>query len=418
MSTSRQASPRQLETLDRHLWFAVDPAIRFVLRTPCASSGEGMTTLERYWLLPTSGQPRILVPAASSAATAGSLLNFRALRTPRTRVARTTLGMLARSGAPIGRRLLHVECPTSNTAAPHSLPTRAIAGALGRDEVYAAVGIRDGENGKATLQLVDRDGAPVGYAKLGWDAMTDEYVRTEAATLSSLTTEAHIVRAPAVMANLEYAGHPIVVTEPLPLDVRAVRARVPPPTAREYLSLCPLVRHAPVATTRHVRSLRARLDQLSGPLVAGPAGHARQLLDLATLTDVDVPVAARWHGDFAPWNCARDKRGVLWVWDWESSETDAVAGLDALHWSFSQRRLQVSDLSDICIDRCITDSQEHLAALAITRNMWRAVAQVYVVAVIERACAIAAVQGSWQRSWIRADQLEALARQLIERPVE
>ena len=72
--------------------------------------------------------------------------------------------------------------------------------------------------------------------------------------------------------------------------------------------------------------------------MAAPVAAAHALLDaLAGATDT-LPVTSRWHGDLTWWNRARDDAGQLWVWDWESSEEDAVAGLDALHWAFSARR--------------------------------------------------------------------------------
>ena len=266
--------PAPLADLTRQLWFAVDPSIQFRLR-PLRSAGQsGEVVLERYWLLPTPGRARLLLPAANRRVTAGSANNYRRLRSPRERTARATIGAIARSGSPIGLQLLHLEAPAANAAASRTLPTSAIAAALGRTEVYAAVGIRTGANAKATLQLVDASGTPVGYAKLGWNPTTDEYVSTEAAALAAVSIGNATARAPGVLASFEYAGHPVVVTEPLPFDVRSVEGRVAPPTSAELHALCPIVRNGLPVSSEHLQGLRRRLRSITDPLATAPAGHA------------------------------------------------------------------------------------------------------------------------------------------------
>jgi hypothetical protein len=175
--------------------------------------------------------------------------------------------------------------------------------------------------------------------------------------------------------------------------------------------LCPVHRQATLAATSHVAALRERLARYDHPLVREPAGRALQLLDGLTHVADEVPVSTRWHGDFTPWNCARTAGGTLWVWDWESSEPDAAAGLDALHWSYSIRRRRVDDLADIMLRDCLEDARHHLVAAGVPRRAWASVAAVYVVTMIERACGLAAENGGWERVWIQPDELVALAAQ-------
>jgi hypothetical protein len=404
--------PAPLTPLARQLWFAVDPSIQFRIGPLHRTGPTERVVLERYWLLPTPSRARLLLPAANRRVTAGSADNYRRLRSPRERAARGALGTIGRLGSPIGLQLMHIETSAAAASAASTLPTSAIAAALGRSAVYAAVGIRTGANAKATLQLVDADGQPVGYAKLGWNPITDEYVRTEAAALSAVTDRDAAARAPGVLATFEYAGHPVVVTEPLPADVRSVEGRVTPPTSVELHALCPIVRHGSPASTGQLQALRRRLSNIEDPLASTPAGLALDLLASAAAVEVDLPVAARWHGDLTPWNCARDGNGVFWAWDWESSERDALAGLDALHWAYSVERQRGVDLAHITIDDCLGAASPHLVAAGVPRAHWRTLARVYVATTIERACSLALASNSWERVWISPAQLTSLAHQL------
>lgn len=362
-------------------------------------------------MLPTPRHARLLLPDAGREATLGAATNYRRLRPVRERTVRRGLGALARRGAPLSPTVLQIDVPTAQGGVAHTLPTRAIAATLGQRELHASVGVRPGANGKATLQLVHPDGRPAGYAKLGWNDTTDGYVRTEADALSALSLVDGRVRAPRVLAAFEYAEHPVLVTEPLPEDVRALRGGVAGPTPAELYALCPVIRTDLPAATHHLEALRDRLDALAGPLVARTAARGLHLVDTVAAVRTELPVAARWHGDFTPWNCARDGSGALWTWDWESSEADAVAGLDALHWAFSERRERTHDLADITIADCIADAAQHLVAAGVPRDHWRTIAQVYVATVIDRACGLALASGGWGRVWIQPQQLASLADQ-------
>ena len=113
---------------------------------------------------------------------------------------------------------------------------------------------------------------------------------------------------------------------------------------------------------------------------------------------------ARWHGDLTPWNCARDSSGQLWAWDWESCEVDAVAGLDALHWEFSVLR-ESGPVDAISLATCLERARHHLTAAGHGRTTHGVVAAVHALTMVERAAALAAREGSWQRVWVPPAQL-------------
>lgn len=368
--------------------------------------------VERYWAVPDLAHARILIPRGNARVTAGALTNYRGLRFPTTNLIRAGAGSLARLGLPLSRRTVAVQVRGDSAAVREALPLTLLARELGVPRVHASIGIRTGDNRKATLALVDGRGRPLGYAKFGWDAVTDGFVATEARALSKFGGLPGPARAPAALARFDYHGHPVVVTQPLPLDVRGAMNRVAAPTSQEVFFLTPVCRRAAPRDTEHLAQVAARLASLATDPVSGPvAVRARSLLERITDVDDPVPVTERWHGDLTPWNRARERDGQLWVWDWENCEEDAVAGLDPLHWAFSRRRLTNAHLDPDALADCLGDASRHLAAAGVRREAWPVIAGIYALVVLERACALAAHHRSWHSVWIGSGALLALLGQ-------
>ena len=124
-----------------------------------------------------------------------------------------------------------------------------------------------------------------------------------------------------------------------------------------------------------------------------------------------APVSERWHGDLTWWNRARDRDGQLWVWDWENSEEDTIAGLDALHWAFSEQRSPSAKLLRLDLSACLSEARPHLTAAGLSHDQGSVVAAVYTLVVVERACGLAAHHADWGRVWIAPDELLTLTGQ-------
>ena len=371
---------------------------------------------ESYWVVPSAADPRLLVPAGPPAATAGALANYRRLRTPLRRHVRTAGAVASRAGIPSGRDRLVVQVRSDARNAAARLPLRVLADALGRSRLYAALGIRTGANRKATLQLVGPGGEPAGYAKLAWSKATRRLVETETAALRRPPDGDAAVHAPALLAAGDIGEQPYLVTAPLPLSTRSPRRDDPVPAPLELAALGTPHRLDTVARTGQFTALARRVAELPAArhdlcaLVRELAGR------LEAATD-EVPVTDRWHGDLVPWNTARDADGALWCWDWESSEPDAVAGLDAVHWAVSQQRLRPDGIDADTLGRALERCRVQLWAAGLARRSWPLVATVYALTTAERACALAA-DGGWSSVWIDEDRLCRLlgsARGMLER---
>ncbi|QDH11054.1 hypothetical protein FE634_21925 [Nocardioides dongxiaopingii] len=392
------------------------------LRVTREAAGGEWQDVERYWLVPSATRARLLLPAAARAVTAGACLNYRGLRPRHVNLARAGLGAAARAGAPLSLHTVAVQVRRSRPTVAGRLPLASVGATLGVGEVFASLGVRSGANRKATLSLVDSTGGPVGYAKVGWNELTDGFVTTESRVLRALDGGASQVRTPHVLADVDVDGHAVVVTEPLPEDVRSITSTTHWPTAQELYALTPVHRRARLADTDHARALGQRLAGRRAGSSDRPTtellGRAERLLAELGALPGQLPVARRWHGDLTPWNAARDRSGRLWIWDWETAEDDVLAGLDAFHWMFSVERLRAGSMTGIGLDACLDRALPHLVAAGLSRSQTPVVAAVYSVVVVERAATLAALAGGWERVWCGVDELDSLldrARALLGR---
>ncbi|KRE78533.1 hypothetical protein [Arthrobacter sp. Soil763] len=410
-----------LDSLVEQLWHHPVSAgqVRVVLNP---APDDGWREVESYWVLPNASRARLLVPLATPRVTAASLLQYRSLRRGKVNTARILLGSLARLGLrPVQDRLSVQERVVPLPGARLALPLAAVAarlqgggttaeedapaaGRAGR-QLFASIGIREGDNRKPTLQLVDGAGKPAGYAKLAWNESSSEFIRTEIGALSAVGGSAGAVRAPTLLAVGTRSAFPYLVTEPLPLDVRAVRGRVKGPTPQELFALCPVSRVDRLSSTGHYQALGRRLAALDPAAEPQLAQALDRLAELLRERDPLLPVAERWHGDLVPWNTARDAAGLLWCWDWESCEPDAVAGLDAVHWMFSVRRERGDGPMATNLLRAMTDAGSFFEAAGLSREVWPVVAGVYAMVVAERAWTLAVRNGGWASSWITVPEL-------------
>lgn len=399
-----------LEMLAEQLWLpGVQDDVRLLTDpAPEALRDPGWVTREQYEVIGGLRRPRLMLPVGPARVRHAALTQYRGLRPRTANAVRALLGAASSTGVPLARTRLAVQVRAGSAA---ELPLDALARELGSGPLHATFGVRTGANRKATLQLLSSDGTPLGYAKLGWRQTADEYVRCEAAALAAVGGREASMRAPALLASLEQGGRPVVVVAPLPTTVRGVRGDVAAPSARELFALAPVARVERPSSTAHLTALAQRLDDLRGaehpPAVAALLSGATALLRRILDDEREIPVQARWHGDLTPWNCAREPGGQLWAWDWESSETDVVAGLDAVHWHFSVLR-ESGRLASLSLAECLVAARPHLHAAGTPTSAHGLVGAVYLLTVVERAATLARREGGWERVWITPQRLAEL----------
>ena len=368
---------------------------------------DGWHDVETYLALPSVASATMLLPTTSRTLLAHSLLNFRRLRERRPRAQRALLGWSATAGLPLPFPTIRVQARAPRGERP-DLPTEQVARALGLPRVHASLGVRTGANRKTTLQLVDDAGSPVGFAKVAWDPASAVAVTREADVLADLAGGTDDLRTPRLLARGSWHGHPYLVSEPLPPSSRRPDPALLP-SAQELFALCPIGRHDVLDRTGQLTALRSRIESLRGA-----TAETALLAELTTLldrvADVDVPVAARWHGDLTAWNCARDEHDRLWCWDWESTEPDAAAGLDAVHWAATNLTLRGRRYGAALLTEAADAAAAALTAAGHSPAGRAAVPVLYVATLVERAVALAVGNGGWDDGWLsRSEALELVA---------
>ncbi len=277
-------------------------------------------------LYPPKGTPRLLVPLRPRRAAASSVQHYTTPSSVRDR------GLL-RFGAALAR--LGVADLAPRMVALNGLEALAahLSDVLGEE---LAVGVHLGPpraNRKPVLQLMDRQGRPVAYAKLGINQLTCDRVRAEADALHQIARAAPTgLVIPAIVADGVWEGLDYVVMRPVPTwsltpASAEVRAR-----ALDGLVAAFDQGRSTLAEATWWRRTMADLD-----VCQDNRETARLRLAAAVIVaryGQEVVESGAGHGDWTPWNmCPR--LGTLAVWDWERFSVDVPRGWDELHFAIA-----------------------------------------------------------------------------------
>ncbi|MCP4959416.1 MAG: sulfotransferase [Actinomycetia bacterium] len=303
---------------------------------------QGHVELERFTVYPSASQPRMLISGASR------VVRTAVLRRAASRNEASFLKALTRQVSASAARLgidhlalgpdLVLSAPVDEAAErseyrePRIL-TEYLETAIDDHELCIAVSLGPlRPNRKPVLQLMDRSGALVAYAKIGWDSSTREMVESEAATLANL--DAHVFRdltIPKLLHFSRWRDLSVLITAPLTNDgPSAPSSSLVLSGLVEVASLTPPEPHA-LADAPWTRRQIARAEALGGP-----GAELVETIERCVSAHGDRVVAfGTSHGDWSPWNMRRLGRR-LGVWDWERSSTDAPIGLDLVHYHFQR----------------------------------------------------------------------------------
>lgn len=326
MTTAEVPTQRHDEPVDALAW------LRRALWSPDADVDlvpvDGDDPRATWLARPAAGSPELLVPLASARAAAGVSRRFWDGMAAGRRVRQWVGEVSLRTGA--AQRLWPGRVALLGSPADLADPDRSLlarlAAVLGQPEVLAAVTARPTHyNAKPVLQLFDRDGRPLAFAKVAVDDVSEGYVRTEVEWLVQAAEARPPLRAPRLLATPDWQARPVAVLEPL--DLPRLPRRMAG-WARQGLADAVVALGAvePAAVARRGPAVRAREEAL-----LGADDQLGELVDLVVDRHGDVTVELGvWHGDLSPWNTASRRHEVL-VWDWELAGEDMPVGSDLRH---------------------------------------------------------------------------------------
>ncbi len=257
------------------------------------------------------------------------LLAYNRLRPARVRIARAGLALAIASG--LGRVV--GEHRTLTARPGDRVLLDYLATALGQPRlVFAGTDRPCREFVTPVLQLFTVDGRCVGFAKIGWDPVTQRMIDDEADALRRVRAAApKAVRVPEVLWHGYWQGLAVMVTAPMPTDIRRLprRARVPVEPLVEIAAVDGPVAPTPLGTSEYLR------DATETGFAAATVGR-RDVLRRAERIAADFGALdltfGRWHGDWVPWNLGRSS-DTLFAWDWAYSARAVPLGFDAMHFT-------------------------------------------------------------------------------------
>jgi hypothetical protein len=335
---------------------------------------DGMTPVRAGWTaIPSAANPRLLVPDTGRAAAARTVRRQLTGRRLRTRAARAGLSLAVASGALARLPRLRVAVAGPGSAPSIEDPLRRV---LGVEELALTLPIGPPRsNRKPVLQVTDRSGRVLAFAKVGHLPLTRRLVRREREALLALEdARPDGVRFPRLLASLTWSGHDVVVLEPLAVPTRRLTGQA---ARRRLLAL--------------VRELAAVggvsvVDWGAHPYRADLLERAGRCGDLAAPLRRQVerlparqPVATgSWHGDLNAGNLAL-VAGPCPVWDWERFESGVPVGFDLLHHDLHRSITERGGAPRAAATRLLDDAARTLAPLGVDPAGADVVARGYLV---------------------------------------
>lgn len=333
----------------------------------------------RFIAFPSVSRARILVSAGYPRVSSRAIARQLSGRRRRTRIARAGVSAAARLGI-LG--LLPGSNLTIANDANEVTFERVIARRLGVDEVHLTLPIGPARaNRKPILQISDRYGDPVAYAKVGHNDLTRSLVHAEGRALRVISGGAGSdILTPKVLDEFDWHGSRVLLLSPLEIPTsgllsgRQARERLVRVTQQIAVLGGPLrsetLRTHPVRD--RLRNAFAKLGDRGSPFLP-----AADMLDDDTKLDF-----GSWHGDFNVGNFALTV-GPCPVWDWERFEVDVPVGFDVLHHAFHSW-ITIDRLPPDVAARRLVDRASGLLEGAVAPEASALTARVYLLTLGER----------------------------------
>lgn len=351
------------------LWPEPDPA--------AASAAEptgGRSRRVAMTVLPSRHAARVLAPVRPRRAAASAVLRYSAQHDPRGRLKGLGLAAGIQLGLVGGRDRPAVGVGGSDVPSIGD----HLEAVLGQPVLTSLALTHARANRKPVLQVFDRAGHTIAFAKIGATGLTHRLVEAEAAALRAVGARGlTYVRVPEVLDYRHWNDLAVLVLSPMP--AAALRGPSADLLHRAMVEVA-LTDDGGAGFAGYLGALRARVHQASA--TTGEPAHLDRwtaLLEAQVRSGEHAGLTfGSWHGDWARWNFVA-RRGRLAVWDWERYARPVPIGYDRLH-HFLQgqvgtRRDRFATGAPLMIER----APELLARWPISARAARTTALLYVL---------------------------------------
>lgn len=191
-----------------------------------------------------------------------------------------------------------------------------------------------GPHRKPVVQLNNREGVIVGYAKVGWNEVTNSLVKNEADTIKNLShTSFDSFSMPSVLHADWWHGRYITILSspegkllPAPSTLNIMYMNV----INELADL--RTQSMPIRKSAFWAELLNRVKKIKNSYYRGILERNGIPRIETSLSNLPLPFHMS-HGDLAPWN-AYIRDGKLFLYDWEYARQDAPPGWDLFHFIY------------------------------------------------------------------------------------
>ncbi len=311
--------------------------------------------LARFAALPGLNDPRVLLPLDTTRAglRASVRQHARSAANPMVQLSARALEVAVALGVAktVMRQRVRVE---AIDASLRDTPLHSfLAEKLGRRDLSLALRLAPGRpNSKPVVQVMDRRGSIIAYAKFGWEPLTRRLIRQEARLLRALAapTAGTAVTVPGVLHSGPWHGIETLILSPLtsagrmPSDITDI-----PAAASRTLAGIGAKAGVRLGDSRFWRETRSRVDRL-GPLLPDSAEAACEAVHrIETLYGEVSHTFGLQHGDWIPPNMVVRKDGGVDVWDWERGRFGAPRGLDTVQFVLFQLLRRVRSAPELAL---------------------------------------------------------------------
>jgi hypothetical protein len=210
-------------------------------------------------------------------------------------------------------------------------------------------------NRKPVLQLSDRRGRTVAFAKVAWNELTTELLDQEEQSLRHLARIAQpgfVI--PRVLGREQFGS-----VEWLALSPAGVASRNRA-TETSAFELARMIERTAASSTAMMSS-SPFLGRLSADV--GGLGICEPLVAALQVRHGDRQLAmAAWHGDFVPWNFLSGSPQAA-IWDWERYDQSVPVGFDRLHYCLQMQLHRQHVATEVAVRSLLTRSAAILPEL-------------------------------------------------------
>jgi hypothetical protein len=296
----------------------------------------GFDRTDQFAVLPAIGGRRFAVSLSTRAGASSALTSYNALRTAPRRLVRDAFSLGLRTGLAQPLIWNKIDIGAASAATTDELTgdllTEYLSRLFGQGPVVVAFGVGLGPYRKPVLQVFSAGGTPLSYVKIGWNDWTRKAVCAEAAALHACASRSMRIGVPELLDHSTWHGLELLVTAPLPRDVRRLgqSSRLPEAALLREISQLSHRYAGELGASPWWQALRTRISNgVADSTARAQLEHAADGIERSYCrTALEF---GSWHGDLVPWNMAR-LGGQVYVWDWESFAPDAPIGFDALHY--------------------------------------------------------------------------------------